>query len=192
MHHLSLNAIVMEADACLFEGPRWPLRRPRTGEAVGLASFLLRTCLPAQAEGSAALSASLQLAAGLSPALQAQELADPHLLTLTLGGPGVYAGCAQLDLRGPPPVWVGCDAALELRRFRIDHSAHGDSLAVELLEKVCETARGRGALTLWLRSWPGLGEGEAFFRRQGFEDGHGPVGLGAAPKDGAWQLRLRL
>lgn len=158
----------IDPESRLFAGPDWPVRRPRTGEAAGLAAFMRRTFLQAYGDCGSREDVAALVAASFAPALQAQELADARLLTLTVGGPGVYAGYAQLDLRAAAPVEVEGAPALELRRFYVDRAFHGEGVAAELMQRVRDAARGQGARVLWLKVWQEAAPAIRFYRKQGF------------------------
>jgi diamine N-acetyltransferase len=161
-------AAASDPDLGLFHSPEWPIRQARTGEAAGLSAFMAHTFRQAYGECAARDEVETFLAAQFAPSLQAQELADPELLTITAGGPGVYAGYAQLGLSDAAPAGVDCLPAVQLRRFYVDRSFHGEGIAAELMHQVRIAARLRGARGLWLQVWQQAAPAVRFYRKQGF------------------------
>lgn len=163
-----LPAAASDSDLGLFDNPEWPIRRARTGEAAGLSAFMAHTFLQAYGDCAARDELESYLGSRFAPSLQAQELADPNLLTFTAGGPGVYAGYAQLGLADAAPDGVDCLPALQLRRFYVDRAFHGEGIAAELMHQIRIAARVRGARGLWLQVWQQAAQAVRFYRKQGF------------------------
>jgi GNAT superfamily N-acetyltransferase len=100
---------------------------------------------------------------------QTAELKNANLTTLIAEVDGVLAAYAQLRW-GPCPTGVERRPALELMRFYVDRSWHGQGLAHELMTAVESEARALGAATLWLGVWERNVRAISFYRKRRFVD----------------------
>jgi diamine N-acetyltransferase len=100
---------------------------------------------------------------------QGAELGDPDYLTLVAEVDGHPAGYTQLR-RGPAPAAVTGADPLEVFRFYVDRSWHGQGLAQELMRAALEHARMAGAGMLWLGVWERNPRAIAFYRKSGFTE----------------------
>jgi ribosomal protein S18 acetylase RimI-like enzyme len=100
-------------------------------------------------------------------ARQHEEIADPGIDTLLLEENGDLIAFAQLR-DGSIGNGVTGQRPLELWRFYVDLAWHGRGVAQALMTSVEETARARGAGTLWLGVWERNVRAQAFYRKQGF------------------------
>jgi len=101
--------------------------------------------------------------------LQAAELRDPAMTTLVAEVGDEPAGYTQL-LRSQPPPSVTGPVPVEILRFYVDRSWHGQGVAQTLMAEAVETARAAGAGTLWLGVWERNERAIAFYRKCGFRD----------------------
>ena len=111
------------------------------------------------------------LADSFSPERQAAEIADPRgtvLLAEHHDGRPTLVGYAHL-IAGPAPEAVRGAAPLELKRIYVARAWHGRGVAQALMSAAVDTARARGAQTLWLGVWERNPRAVAFYAKYGFE-----------------------
>jgi diamine N-acetyltransferase len=109
---------------------------------------------------------------------QRAELASPERITILVHVNGVLAGYAQLR-EGPAPACVTGTDPIELLRFYVDRSWHGQGIAAALMEQALAHARRGGRHTVFLAVWERNPRAIAFYRRQGFREvGSQPFQLG--------------
>jgi GNAT superfamily N-acetyltransferase len=101
---------------------------------------------------------------------QAQELADPDVITLIAEAAGRLAGYAQVRRGLSPPDCVIGEAPVELWRFYVDRPWHGRGLAQRLMAAVHKAARELDGRTLWLSVWERNPRATVFYERSGFHD----------------------
>ena len=109
------------------------------------------------------------LADAFTPAQQAAEIADPAgavLLAEEFDGAELL-GYAHL-LSGPAPDGVPGIAPIELKRLYVARAWHGRGVAQALMDAALDTARDRGAETLWLGVWERNPRAVAFYAKNGF------------------------
>lgn len=112
------------------------------------------------------------LAESFTPERQAAEIGDPGgtvLLAERRGASGEaeLVGYAYL-MSGPAPEAVQGPAPLELNRFYVERAWHGRGVAQALMDAAIDSARARGARTLWLGVWERNPRAVAFYARYGF------------------------
>jgi ribosomal protein S18 acetylase RimI-like enzyme len=76
---------------------------------------------------------------------------------------------AQLK-RGEAPACVTGPDPIEVMRFYVAPTRHGQGIAQTLMDAVLTTARADGAHTIWLGVWERNPRAIAFYRKCGFED----------------------
>jgi diamine N-acetyltransferase len=145
------------------------IRIAATADAERLCELAVRTFRDTYAEHNRPENMARYLAAHFSPQKQAEELADPRMVTVLVeAGPQVF-GYAQVRRGNPPDCVPGTDR-LELSRFYVDRPWHGRGVAQALMTATVREATGRGAETLWLGVWERNSRGIAFYRKCGFAD----------------------
>ena len=114
-----------------------------------------------------------------SLAKQRSDLLDPDRTTLLVHADDRLIAYAQLR-DGAVPDAVAGPSPIELLRFYVDRPWHGQGIAQRLMDAVIDTARGRGAGTLWLAVWEFNPRAVAFYAKCGFRDvGSKPFVLGS-------------
>jgi len=109
-------------------------------------------------------------ASAFSTDIQQAQLLDPDIDTL-LGYDAAGRLIAYAQLRvGPPPDLVVQPPPMELWRFYVDRSCHGQGVASQLMAAVDACAIARGARTLWLGVWERNPRAQAYYRKAGFAD----------------------
>jgi ribosomal protein S18 acetylase RimI-like enzyme len=159
------------------------IRIAATADAERLCELAVRTFRDTYAEHNRPENMARYLAAHFSPQKQAEELADPRMVTVLVeAGPQVI-GYAQVRRGNPPDCVPGTDR-LELSRFYVDRPWHGRGVAQALMTATVREATGRGAETLWLGVWERNSRGIAFYRKCGFADvGTQTFVLGSEPQN---------
>lgn len=145
------------------------IRRATASDAALVAELGRRTFTDTFASDNTPEDMAAFLAATFGPELQRRETEDPAvavLLAERAGSPVAYAMLRE----GEAPEGVTGPAPIELARFYVDRSGHGQGIAARLMACVLETAAARGARTLWLGVWERNARAIAFYRKQGFED----------------------
>lgn len=112
------------------------------------------------------------LAEAFTPEQQAAEIADPAGTVLLAeyhgeSGDTELVGYAHLTA-GPVPEAVRGPAPLELKRIYVARAWHGQGVAQALMSAAIESARARGARTLWLGVWERNPRAVAFYAKYGF------------------------
>lgn len=160
-----------EGDSTVERAPL--IRTARVADAPELSAFAAR-CFretfqqendPADLESyvAGAFNADRQLAEitdSSSVVLLAEVLDAVHGPRLA-GYAHVVRGVAPAEVAGPDPI--------ELKRLYVGSEWHGRGVARSLMEAVLQTARTRGARTLWLGVWERNARAIAFYRKHGFE-----------------------
>lgn len=100
---------------------------------------------------------------------QSAEISDPQMISLLVEDNGEAAAYAQLRPHHPPECVTGPEP-IELWRFYVGHRWHGKGIAQQLMERVKDEARQRGARTLWLGVWEHNARARAFYEKCGFVD----------------------
>ncbi|HEX8254730.1 MAG TPA: GNAT family N-acetyltransferase [Thermoanaerobaculia bacterium] len=95
------------------------------------------------------------------PLQQRRELEDPKQLALLVERDGAAIAFAQLRLE---------PEQIEISRFYVERTHHGGGIAHELMQRVIEIARERGAKTLWLGVWEHNPRAIRFYEKCGFVD----------------------
>jgi ribosomal protein S18 acetylase RimI-like enzyme len=98
---------------------------------------------------------------------QRREIVDPARVTILAEVGDELAAYAQLR-EGPAPGCVTGPAPIELLRFYVDRTWHGQGLAATLMAEVIAQAKERGGRTLYLCVWERNLRAIAFYGKQGF------------------------
>ncbi len=145
------------------------IRSATADDAVMLSAFAARAFHETFAPDNDPHDMQLFLNLAFTPAKQAAELADPVVVYLIVEVAGAMAGYALLRVDSTDPNVSG-SRPLELQRFYVDHPWHGRGIASHLMAACVETARERGAVTLWLGVWERNARAIRFYTKHGFTD----------------------
>jgi GNAT superfamily N-acetyltransferase len=112
------------------------------------------------------------LADAFTPDRQASEIADQSG-TVLLADHSAASGIVHLIgyahlISGPVPAAIQGPAPLELKRLYVAREWHGQGVAHALMRAAIDTARARGAQTLWLGVWERNARAVAFYAKYGF------------------------
>ncbi len=145
------------------------IRRATPDDAAALAELAARTFRDTFGADNTPEDLALHLASSYSPSLQAQEIADPDLITLVAENAQALVAFAQLRRGSAPPCVTG-PSPIELSRFYLAADWHGRGLSQRLMAEVLDAARRDGAATLWLGVWERNPRAIAFYRKAGYLD----------------------
>lgn len=150
------------------EGPTTvTVRRATAADAALLARFGRRVFHDTFAPQNAPANLEAYLDAAYSAERQRAEIEDSSIDTLLVEEDDRLMAFAQLR-PAAPPAGVELTAPIELWRFYVDPSRHGQGVAAILMAAVEQRARDRDARTLWLGVWEKNTRAQAFYRKQGF------------------------
>ena len=136
-------------------------------DAAAVAEFAARTFVETFGHDNRPEDMAAHLAHAYGPRQQAEQLADPDIVTLIAELNGEMGGYAQVR-RGSPPVCVTSQSPVELWRFYIDRPWQGRGLAQRLMRAVHAGAQQLGGRTLWLSVWERNPRAIAFYEKCGF------------------------
>ena len=144
------------------------IRNATDADATQLAEFGARTFFESFAADNTPEDMQSHLDSAFSAQKQLAEIRDPDIETLIVVSPdGSWAGFAQLRA-GKRSAGVPEQGSIELWRFYVDKAWHGQGVAARLMEAAKQSARRRGASTLWLGVWERNARAQAFYRKHGF------------------------
>ncbi len=145
------------------------IRPGAAGDATALAAFAARTFEETFSHSCSREDMEAHLAYAYGTQQQLNELEDPDISTLLVEVDDSLAGFAQVR-SGDTPDCVTGDDPLELWRFYIDRTWHGQGIAHALMKRVEEVAVRRGARTIWLGVWEHNYRAQSFYRKFNFLD----------------------
>lgn len=141
------------------------IRRANLDDAAALAEIAERTFRDTFAKDNTPEDLEAYVASAYGEALQRRELENPDGLAL-LGesDDGTLIAYMQMRrVRSP-------HGEVEIARFYVDRTFHGQGLAQQLMDAAVDAARGLGATTLWLGVWERNLRAIAFYAKCGFRD----------------------
>jgi ribosomal protein S18 acetylase RimI-like enzyme len=134
-------------------------------DAAALAEIAERTFRDTFAKDNTPEDLEAYVASAYGETLQRRELEDPDTLVL-LGEAedGTLIAYTQMRrVRSP-------HGEVEIARFYVDRTYHGQGLAQQLMNAAVDAARGLGGTTLWLGVWERNLRAIAFYAKCGFRD----------------------
>ena len=146
----------------------WMIRAATTQDAAGLSTLAERTFRDAFAADNTAADMDAYCASAFGVDIQSRELSDPATLTLVVEDDGSLVGYVQLVLRPAPPSVRGRHP-IELKRFYVDKTFHGSSMAPALMRAAEDSARACGADVVWLGVWERNPRAIRFYQKSGFQ-----------------------
>jgi GNAT superfamily N-acetyltransferase len=138
-------------------------------DAAALTALAVRTFRDTYESHNTPEDMALHISQSFGPSQQGRELADPEIVTLVVDIGGDLVGYAQLRRKRPPECVEG-EQPIELWRFYVDKTWHGQGIAQALMERVDAEAARVGARTLWLGVWERNDRALAYYRKSGFVD----------------------
>lgn len=144
-------------------------RRGIVDDAAKLADFAARTFKETYSANNRPDDMTTHLATSYGPTQQAEELADPLVVTILARSGDDLVAYAQVR-RNPPPPCVTQSAPVELHRFYVDRRAHGTGLASMLMQEVYQAAREFHGRHVWLGVWERNPRAIAFYKKAMFVD----------------------
>jgi ribosomal protein S18 acetylase RimI-like enzyme len=137
-------------------------------DAPALADFMSRNFLAAYGHCSSPANIAATIAKHYGLAAQQRQICDPVYANLLMEQDGVLAGHAQLRFGSEAPEAVEPVPGAEIGRFYVDTAFHGRGLAQQMMARVREVARERGARSLWLSVWQQQPQAIRFYEKEGF------------------------
>jgi diamine N-acetyltransferase len=102
-----------------------------------------------------------------SELIQAEEIANPNMVTLLCEQDGRLVGYAQLRW-GKPPGCVVADAPGEIYRLYVRSQCHGGGVARDIMNACIDEMRNHRSDVVWLGVWEHNPRAIAFYRKCGF------------------------
>ena len=146
--------------------PAFKLAAP--DDAARLGEFMSRNFLAAYGHCSTPENVQAAVAEHYGLGAQQRQIADPSRWNLLMTVDGEWAGHAQLREAPSPPAGAGTPPALELCRFYVDLAWHGRGLAQQMMARVKDEARRRGAGSIYLSVWQEQPQAIRFYAKEGF------------------------
>lgn len=137
------------------------IRHATPSDAAALAELGARTFRDAFGEQNRAEDMEEYVGRTYGEVQQRQELEDPKNAALVVERDGVLIGFAQLRRDAD---------SVEIARFYVDRTHHGEGIAQELMQRCVEVARDLGAKALWLGVWERNPRAIRFYEKCGFVD----------------------
>ena len=145
------------------------IRRGVPTDADALAEIAARLFVQTFGPDNTADDMQAHLTAAYGHNKQHRELTDPAMHTLLVHRHDQLIAFAQLR-RGATPSCVTAAAPVEVYRFYVDPSAHGQGVAQTLMTAVRYVAREWHAQHLWLAVWERNPRAIAFYQKEGYRD----------------------
>jgi diamine N-acetyltransferase len=145
------------------------IRRALPADAAALAALAERTFRDAFEADNTAEDMNAYCAEAFAIDVQRSAIVDESMDTLVIEDES-SALIAYAQLRPGAPEEISIPSPVELWRFYVDRSWHGQGIAPELMVAVLDAVRTRGARTLWLGVWERNLRAQAFYRKMGFVD----------------------
>lgn len=156
------TAVAEATDGCA-------IRRAVAADASALAAFGARTFTDTYGQFNDPENLRLHIASTYALLQQADELADPGVITLLAYWRNEFTAFAQVRRSTPPPCVTGC-APVELHRLYVDKRWHGRGVSHRILAEARRAARSLEGETLWLKVWERNARAIAFYRKSNFRD----------------------
>ncbi|MDA0243541.1 MAG: GNAT family N-acetyltransferase [Chloroflexi bacterium] len=145
-----------------------PTIRPATPhDAQSLAQLAEETFRATFGAMNTAENMALHCQTNYSEAIQAREIANPHMLTLLCEEDGRLIGFAQLHWGEAPPC-VSATHPTEIQRFYLAQDWHGQGIAPMLMNACLAEAQQRGSDVVWLGVWEHNPRAISFYQKCGF------------------------
>jgi ribosomal protein S18 acetylase RimI-like enzyme len=159
-------------------------RMAEASDAQALAGFMSRNFLAAYGHCSSPANIEKTIAKHYGLDAQLRQIGDDRYANLLMERDGVLAGHAQVRFGGEAPAAVEPRPGAEIGRFYVDTAFHGLGLAQQMMEKVRELSRARGARSLFLSVWQEQPQAIRFYEKEGFRiAGQLIFEVGDDPKD---------
>jgi len=143
------------------------IRQAIVSDASDLARLQEQTFRDTFAATNDAADMALHCRTHYSPALQAEEISNPALLTLVCVVDNVLCAFAQLRTDAAPDC-ITAARPVEIQRLYVDKAWHGQGLAQQLMERCIAEALLLGADQIWLGVWEKNPRAIRFYQKFGF------------------------
>jgi len=143
------------------------VRKAHRCDAKQLAAIAEETFREAFAAASIPEDMALHCRTSYSEAIQAEEIANPNMVTLLCEQGGRLVGFAQLRW-GKAPGCVVADAPGELQRLYVVRDCHGKGVAHDLMNACIDEMAIHRTDVVWLGVWERNPRAIAFYEKFGF------------------------
>jgi diamine N-acetyltransferase len=142
------------------------IRLARLEEAAALAQLAEKTFRKTFEAQNTPENVNAHCQSAYGEAIQALELQQPGLEIFVAEQDSELIAYAYL--RDNSNSSVDAERPLEIQRFYVDSSWHGQGVAQSLMQTLLERARTRGADALWLGVWEHNPRAKRFYKKYGF------------------------
>ena len=143
------------------------IRRANRHDAKQLSALAEVTFRDTFAAANTPEDTALHCRTSYSEVIQADEIANPDMVTLLCEREGKLVGFAQLRW-GKAPRCVVADAPGEIHRLYVLNDCHGTGVARDLMNACIHELRSRRSDVVWLGVWERNPRAIAFYRKFGF------------------------
>jgi diamine N-acetyltransferase len=158
------------------------IRKANHSDAQQLARLAERTFRETFGAVNTAEDMSIHCQASYSEVIQADEIANPDMVTFLCENEEGLVGFAQLRW-GSAPSFVLAQTPGEIQRLYVVDDWHGKGVAQALMNSCIEEMKGRGSDVVWLGVWERNPRAIAFYKKFGFvEVGDHIFPLGSDPQ----------
>lgn len=151
------------------ESSQLSIRRGAVTDAPALAAFGARTFADSFGSDNRPEDMKSYLSVSFGVSQQTRELTDPSVITVLAHRAETLIAYAQVR-HETPPACVTHDRPIQLYRFYVDRSAHGQGIAQLLMAEVHQAVCEFCGLHVWLSVWERNPRGIAFYKKVGFLD----------------------
>lgn len=165
------------------------IRRAHPSDARALSELAVSTFRATFGARNSVDDMNLHCRGAYGEALQAAEIADPHMTTLVCEFEGALVAYAQLRWRNAPACVVAKNPG-EIQRLYVAEAWHGRGVAQALMGECVEVMKSRACDAVWLGVWEHNPRAIAFYGKHGFvEVGEHVFPLGTDPQRDVIMLR---
>ena len=143
------------------------IRRARRHDAAHLSAIAEETFRDNSSAVTTVADMELHCRTSYSEAIQAEEIANPNMVTLLCEHGGRFVGFAQLRW-GEVSSCVVADAPSEIQRLYVVNDFHGKGVAHNLMQACMDEIVARRSDAVWLGVWERNLRAIAFYKKIGF------------------------
>lgn len=143
------------------------IRRARRVDAAHLSAVAEATFRDTFSAVNTVEEMDLHCRTSFGEAIQAEEIANPNMVTLLCEHDGQVVGFAQLRW-GKVPSCVVADAPGEIQRLYVVNDFHGKGVAHDLMQACMNEMATRKSDVVWLGVWERNSRATAFYKKIGF------------------------
>lgn len=138
-------------------------------DAAALGEFMSRSFLATYGHCSTPENVARAVEQHYGEQAQRRQIQDPGCWNLIAQIGEQWAGHAQLKFGSEPPPQVRVRPAVELARFYVDTSQHGQGVAQAMMAQTLQAAKTGGGSSIWLSVWQEAAQAIRFYQKEGYE-----------------------